>query len=105
MLGGLSDKQSLVRQDVVNSMDKWGEHVGGEVVINCLVPMLVQENPELRNEALLWIIKNKESLKTSDTSQIPKPIVSCLSDKVPNIRKMAEEVMGEVMPLTGYPAF
>jgi hypothetical protein len=38
-------------------MDKWAEHAGPEVIINNLGPMLTQENPELRSEALKWIIK------------------------------------------------
>jgi len=44
-------------------MDKWANEVGAEVIINTLAPMLVQENPELRNEALTWIIKNKDAIK------------------------------------------
>ena len=63
MLANLADKQNLVRQDIVASMDKWANEVGAEVIINTLAPMLVQENPELRNEALTWIIKNKEAIK------------------------------------------
>lgn len=41
MLNNLTDKQSLVRSDVVTAMDKWGEHVGIEVVINNLGPMII----------------------------------------------------------------
>lgn len=81
MLASLADKQSLVRNDAINCMDKWAEHVGPEVIINNLTPMLVQENPELRTEALKWIIKQKEFIKTSELKDLVKPLVSCLSDK------------------------
>lgn len=57
MLATLADKQSLVRGDAIACMDKWAEHVGPEVIINNVGPMLTQENPELRSEALKWIIK------------------------------------------------
>lgn len=40
MLATLADKQSLVRGDAVACMDKWAEHVGPEVIINNLAPML-----------------------------------------------------------------
>jgi hypothetical protein len=83
-------------------MDKWAEHVGPEVIINNVGPMLTQENPELRTEALKWIIKQKESIKTSEVRELVKPLVSCLSDKTPAIRTMAEEVCSYVMPCTGY---
>jgi hypothetical protein len=57
MLATLADKQSLVRGDAVACMDKWAEHVAPEVIINNVAPLLTTENPELRTEALKWIIK------------------------------------------------
>lgn len=86
-------------------MDKWAEHVGPEVIINNVGPMLTQENPELRTEALKWIIKNKDAIKTSEMKEYTKALVSCLSDKTPAIRNLAEEVISYVMPNTGYQAF
>jgi hypothetical protein len=59
----------------------------------------------LRDEALKWIIKNKDALKSCEVKEIVKPLVSCLSDKVPAIRNMTEQVIAYVMPLTGYAAF
>lgn len=40
MLATLADKQSLVRGDAIACMDKWAEHVGPEVIINNVGPML-----------------------------------------------------------------
>jgi hypothetical protein len=59
----------------------------------------------LRNEALNWIIKNKDSIKSAEVKELVKPLVSCLNDKVPGIRNLAEQIICEVMPLTGYPPF
>ena len=102
MLATLADKQSLVRGDAIACMDKWAEHVGAEVIINNVGPMLTQENPELRSEALKWIIKNKDAIKTSEVKDYVKALVSCLSDKTPAIRNLAEEVVTYVMPFTGF---
>jgi hypothetical protein len=63
MLENLSDKQSLVRADVVTAMDKWAEHCGAELIITIGGPMVTLDNPEFRNEMLLWIMKNKDSVK------------------------------------------
>ena len=79
-----------MRADVVSAMNKWGENVAPEVVINNTIPLLIQENPELRDEALKWIIKNKDSLNKCDTKDFPKPLTQCLTDKVPTVRNMAE---------------
>lgn len=108
MLQSLSDKQSLVRADVVTAMDKWAEHCGAELIISMGGPMISQDNPELRTEMLQWIIKNKDSIKLCGADalkEITKPLVECLSDKTPAIRNLTDEVICSVMPLTGYPAF
>lgn len=102
MLATLADKQSLVRNDALACMDKWAEHVGPEVIISNVAPMLTQENPELRSEALKWIIKQKDAIKSSEYKEMVKPLVSCLSDKTPAIRSLAEECASYVMPLTGF---
>lgn len=75
------------------------------MVINHLAPLLVQENPELRTEALTWIIKNKDSIKNTELKELVKPLVSCLCDKAPPVRGWAEQIVGDVMLLTGSQAF
>ena len=86
-------------------MDKWAEHVCPEVIINNLPGQIALDNPESRTEALKWIIKQKDSIKQSEVKDLVKPLVSCLSDKTPQIRALADEVISYVMPLTGYSAF
>ncbi len=106
MLQNLSDKQSLVRADVVLAMDKWAEHCGPELIISIGGPMVSTDNPELRTEMFNWIIKNKDSIKLCGPDalkELTKPLVECLSDKTPAIRNLSEEVICTVMPLTGYP--
>jgi cytoskeleton-associated protein 5 len=108
MLSNLSDKQSLVRADVVTAMDKWAEQCGAELIISQGGPMVTQDNPELRTEMLTWILKNKDAIKLCQADalkEMTKPLVDCLSDKTPAIRNLAEEVITLVMALTGYPAF
>ena len=55
-----------------------------------------------------WIIKNKESFKLCQQDalkELIKPLVECLQDKTPAIRNVTEEVICQVMPLTGYASF
>ena len=87
MLGNLSDKQSLVRADVVAAMNKWSEQIGAEVVIPVLCGLCKTENPELRGEGLKWVLQHKDSIKEADTSNIIEPLVACLSDKSKAIRE------------------
>lgn len=108
MMQNLADKQSLVRADTITAMDKWAKECGAELIITIGGPMVSQDNPELRTEMLGWIIKNKDSIKLVAPDALKescKPLVECLSDKTNAIRTSAEEVITEIMPLVGYPAF
>lgn len=93
MLATIADKQSLVRGDAIACMDKWAEHVGPEVIINNLTVQIALDNPESRTESLKWILKQKESIKSSDYKELVKPLVASLADKTPTIRGLAEEVV------------
>lgn len=87
MLFNLSDKQSLVRDEVVGCMDKWSEAIGSETVVQYACAQLEQENPELREEGLKWILAHKDGIKGADHSIMVKPLVDCLLDKVSKIRQ------------------
>ena len=78
-------------------IDKWAEAVGPETVMNYAIPLLSQENPELRTETLNWVLKNKESIPEADHSTFVKPLMLLLQDKSPTIRNNTELVIVVVM--------
>lgn len=78
----LSDKMTLVRQDVVASMDKLAEALdGSHQIINIICVELEKENPEYREEGFKWIFMNIEGLKQCNHEAMVKPLVTCLCDK------------------------
>lgn len=106
MLANLSDKQSLVRGDVVAAINKWSDQIGAEYCINHLCQLLTVENPEGRTESLKWILEHDDSIKdVNDPKEMIKPLMSCLTDKSKPIRDSTEKVIGIVMPIVGYPEF
>lgn len=90
MLNNLSDKQSLVRADVIASVDKWAEQIGPEQVITQIGAAIALENPEMRAEGIKWILDHQDSIKDADCVSMVKPLVSCLTDKVKDIRDKTE---------------
>lgn len=66
MLFNLSDKQSLVRADVIESMAKWSEAIGPSLIVQYTCLQLETENPELRDEGLKWIQAHKDGIKDAD---------------------------------------
>jgi hypothetical protein len=45
------------------------------------------------------------AIKSTEINTLIKPLVSCLLDKTPSIRALADEVICTVMPLTGFQNF
>ena len=94
-----------MRNDALACADKWADVIGPETVINYLIPLLAQENPEMRQEGMTWIKKHNDAISKGDVKEFVKPLVACLSDKSPAIRQLAESIIEEVMPITGYQSF
>jgi hypothetical protein len=62
----------------------------------------------MRNEVFNFVLAHKEDIrevKMDEMRLLPKPLVACLSDKSGPIRQKADEVISEIMPITGYAVF
>ena len=101
----LKDKATLVRADAASTVNKWAEAIGAGPIITLISLMILEPNPEGRSEGLGWILKNASAIPDADTSEMIKPLVSCLTDKSKDIRTKAEEVISLVMPVAGHSAF
>lgn len=86
MIANISNKDTLVRQYVCETMGKLAEEIGAEFVINYLMPQLTLENPESRTEAFKWINEHTDSIAKAEHALMVKPLVLCLSDKDKKIR-------------------
>ena len=105
MLSNLSDKQALVRNDVITSINKWSAAVGPDTVINKIVEILVVENPESRTEGFKWILEHLDDVQNADVNAMVKPLIITLTDKSKAIRENAEKIIGIIMPIVGYQTF
>lgn len=83
-------------------MNKWAEAIGEHKVIDSLAPYLTEGSPEMREEALTWIIAHKSALAKTDHKELVAPLVNCLLDKTSKIRAQAEELIVGVMGFIGF---
>ena len=100
ILANLSDKQSLLRDDVIKCLDKWVEFVGIESLFPFFPTCLKLENFELRTDLLKFLIKHKSGFnKYHDMSNkdLVHAITSCHLDKALSIRLMTEEITKEML--------
>jgi hypothetical protein len=67
---------------------------------------LEKGSPELRDEALKWVLENMGSIKDiPEKKDVCFSLSECLQDKKSDIRTMAEKVITEVMGHTGWSPF
>lgn len=105
LMYNLADKQNSIRSETVVAMDRIAEAAGPELVLNNVAPLLEKDNPDMRSELLGWIMKNKEHLAKSEPMALVPSLVSSMQDRSKEIRGLAEQVVAEVMPHTGFTAF
>lgn len=105
VLQTLADKDKLVRGCSLETIETWKQEVGAEQVINLTGKIIQPDNPEIRTALLKFLIENKDSIQKSEVDQLIKPLIDCLSDKTPEIRKLAEEVVLETMRSSSYDLF
>ena len=105
LLFNLSDKQSLVRDAVLEAMKKWEKAIGATPIVQQLVIQCETENPELRKYSLTWVIEHKDGIQGAEVELMVKPLCVCLCDKDSKIRVQAEEIIVVVMQQTGFEPF
>ena len=96
------DKDKLVRSCTLDTIETWRINVGAESIINLTGKLITPDNPEIWTALLKFLIDNKDSIRSSEGDQLVKPLIECLCDKTPEIRKLAEDVVYETMRSTSY---
>ena len=99
ILRNVSDKNNLLREDVVKCIEKFINIIGFDYISFAIPQFLNEENYEMRFELLKILTKNKGifSNKLDNIKDYISPIISCILDKSPIIRNMAEEVSKELL--------
>ncbi|OMJ83062.1 hypothetical protein SteCoe_16098 [Stentor coeruleus] len=101
LLANLGDKQNLLRQDALVSIDKWAEETGQESIVNYAGQPLTIDNADLRIELLNWLLAHKDIFPKCDMKQMAPGILSCLQDRTANIRNIAETLFSETIIMIG----
>ena len=86
LLSNLSDKQSFVRADTLNSLDLFAKEIGIENTINHLPNLFTSESFELKKEILSYTLKNISYMPKADYKSFIIPLLNCLISKQKEIR-------------------
>lgn len=105
IINSLADKQNLLRQDAMISINRWAEEAGADIVIVYSAGPLNTDNPELRSELLRWLLDHKGYFKDLDMKSFITGTLACLQDRSAQIRTLAESFFSEIVEIVGFEAF
>lgn len=100
ILSNLSDKNNLVREEVIKCVETYIDIDLFDSLIPFIPQGLIVDNYEYRNEVLKLLIKHKSKINAEakyDFKELIPSITSCLMDKNPNIRKLAEDLFKDIL--------
>lgn len=106
----LSDKNTLIRQEVISTLLKLGTYCGYDQLILYGIIQLQVENPEYRQEFLQLVntkIEKNSKIEMSrlfdnlDLKQAAGPLISSMLDKNQDIRGQTEELVSQVCRVHG----
>ncbi|KAL4446462.1 hypothetical protein ABPG74_001203 [Tetrahymena malaccensis] len=100
IVSNLSNKESLMRKEVIQALDRFEKAIGGEHVVNVMSAYLSENNPELRQGIIEWILRHPESYAAGDLNAYVQPILLCLDDKSKEIRVLAEQLLEKTISVT-----
>ena len=101
LISNLSDKQAQIRQDAIACLEKIGNEVGQDAIISSALPMIAQDNPEIRTEVINYVLKYADFLPKVDIRSNVNAILSALQDKSKEIRANTERLLEKCVNVIG----
>lgn len=108
LLSSLSDKQALVRCDVINALHKMESALGADFILNHIVVFLQNsenkdcQSVEMKQEILNWLLKNVALLaKFPNLKSIIPMFLGFLVDKNKEIRLLGDQLNEKIVILLG----
>lgn len=112
LISSLSDKQALVRCDVVNSLHKFEKTLGQDFILNHIAVFLLShenrdcQSIELKQELLNWLLKNSQLLmKFPNLKGLIPVFLSMLLDKNKDIRALTDQLAEKLVNTHGLAVF
>ncbi|KAH9818609.1 armadillo-type protein [Melampsora americana] len=104
MLMVLADKNAGARNNALTTLSAVADACGLDCLTASVAAALEIAKPELRASALTWIVQRlaePDAVKGLDMSPFAAPLISCLEDRSPEVRKGAQELLPTVIQAAG----
>ncbi|KAG0145811.1 hypothetical protein CROQUDRAFT_658187 [Cronartium quercuum f. sp. fusiforme G11] len=100
----LADKNAGARSNALIALNCIADSCGLDCLTASIAAALEIAKPELRASALTWIVQRlaePDSAKGLDLAPFAAPLISCLEDRSPEVRKGAQALLPTVVQVAG----
>ena len=98
----LADQKASARQAALATLTAMFEAGGIDALLSNFATALEAPNPALRKELLLWLHTPLADSTSADLDLLISPLLSCLEDRNPEVRKAAQPVLEKLVATCGY---
>ncbi|KAF9937265.1 Microtubule-associated protein, microtubule dynamics during spindle orientation [Mortierella alpina] len=105
----LTDQKDNVRGASIAALDAFATQSGLDPLVSSLAVSLVTNSPTLRKDLLIWLTNFCNGAKDRDVtlpdlSPLAPPVLQCLQDRSPDVRKAGQSFLPILMVSVGYDA-
>lgn len=103
----LTDQKDNVRSTAIGALDAFATHSGLDSMVSSLAVSLVTNSPTLRKDLLVWMSTfcngaKERDVTLPDLSPLIPPVLQCLQDRSPDVRKAGQSFLPILMGSVGY---
>lgn len=105
----LTDQKENVRNAAIAALEAFATQSGLDSLVSSLAVSLVTNSPTLRKDLLVWLTAfcngcKERDVSLPDLSAMVQPVLQCLQDRSPDVRKAGQSILPVLMVSVGYDA-
>ncbi|KAG0332620.1 Microtubule-associated protein, microtubule dynamics during spindle orientation [Podila horticola] len=105
----LTDQKENVRNAAIAALEAFATQSGLDPLVSSLAVSLVTNSPTLRKDLLVWLTAfcngcKERDVSLPDLSSMVQPVLQCLQDRSPDVRKAGQSILPVLMVSVGYDA-
>ncbi|KFH73222.1 hypothetical protein MVEG_00443 [Podila verticillata NRRL 6337] len=105
----LTDQKENVRNAAIAALEAFATQSGLDSLVSSLAVSLVTNSPTLRKDLLVWLTAfcngcKERDVSLPDLSAMVQPVLQCLQDRSPDVRKAGQSILPVLMVNVGYDA-
>ena len=101
LMQNLLDKQSMIRNEALMTVEKTYSAIGLEPILNNIAKLLIADTHSGKTGILTWIQKHKEELIKHDLHELVESLAYTIQDKSKEVRELTDTLIKDIKTQLG----